>query len=599
VSARSTRGTDPVTARYVAAWVLTAAAVLLGVTFAADRAVWGQVGLSAIAAYVVAVAVAERVQLHLTVQRAEAAFTLIEVAITAGLLLLPAPVVVLGTAAGTLLAQLARGLRGVRLGFNAAIATIGSALAAGVVALFPAVGPLVNGRAVLGALLGMLLYATVNALAMAGLILRFAGADTWQELRAQVSFAVATIAGTSSLGVVVAALWVHAPTLTVFALAPAAAVHLAARGARRTRELLDEVRVERDRLTRVVDGASDGIVLLDREGRIQVWSRAMEALTGRSADDTVGREVAQVLTGELRQAPATRAGGWLLATDVDTAPEFEATLRHVDGTERVVRESHALLRDERGRARGEVVVVRDVSRQARLERLRSDFIGRVSHELRSPLTPIRGYARTLRARGGELDAEQRDTIFERIVDRADHLSRLIDDLLLVTRFDVDDLRGLVEVTTVDLTGLVDHEVARFRAACPDRPVTTDPGVAVAARADAGHVRRILAALLDNADRYSAPSDAIRVTVRTEGAAAVVAVLDAGPGIPADQREAVFEPFHRLEDPLTMRTGGVGLGLFLSRRLAELMGGELCLRPAGRGEGTCLELRLPKDDAGPA
>jgi PAS domain S-box-containing protein len=403
--------------------------------------------------------------------------------------------------------------------------------------------------------------------------------------------------------VVVADLRVTEPPLVIFALAPAAAVHLAARGVRRTRELLDEVRTERDRLTLVVDGASDGILLLDRAGEIRVWSRAMEAMTGLAADATVGRPAAEVLTSAVRPGGEAVRGAWLL--DDPAGPrhrELEATLVHTDGTERVVRESHTLLLDERGRAVGDVVVVRDVSRQVRLERMRSDFIARVSHELRTPLTPIRGFARTLRSRGDRLDPEQREEVLDRLVERTDHLGRLIDEVLLVTRFDADDLRELTDLQTVDLAPLVLDEVERFREAFPDRIVVQDVAVgvsgaaaadaAVVAHADPTHVRRIVAALLDNAGRYACPPAAIRVEVATRDGGCLIAVEDEGPGIPADQREAVFEAFHRIEDPLTMRTGGVGLGLFIGRRLAEVMRGELTAAVPQSGRGTRMELWLP-------
>lgn len=592
---RPTREADRATARYVSAWVLAAAVVLLAVVVGADRTLWGQVGLPAMLTFAAAVAIAERVELHLTVQRAHAAFTLIEVAITAGLLLLPGPVVVLGTAVGTMLTQLLRGLGSERAGFNAAIATLGSAVAAGVVAVFPAFGPMIGERPALGALAGMLLYAALNAAAMAGLVLRFAGADAWQELRRQAPFAAATIAGTASLGVVVADLWITEPFLVVFALAPAAAVHLAARGMRRSRELLEQVRTERDRLTLVVDGASDGILLLDRVGEIRVWSRAMEAMTGLTASDVVGRPVAEVLTPAVRRGAEAVQGAWVVDDPSGRRHhELEATLVHADGSERVVSESHTLLLDDQGQAIGDVVVVRDVSRQVRLERLRADFIARVSHELRTPLTPIRGFAHTLRSRGDQLDPERRGEVLDRLVERTDHLGRLIDEVLLVTRFDADELHELTDLRPVELGPLVRDEVERFRTAFPDRLADGDVvlGDAIVARADPAHVRRVVAALLDNAGRYAHPPAAIRVEVAASDGGCLVAVEDDGPGIPTDQREAVFDAFHRVEDPLTMRTGGVGLGLFIGRRLAEAMRGELRLTVADSGRGTRMELWLP-------
>jgi PAS domain S-box-containing protein len=591
----TSRGTD----RYMGAWIVAAALLAIVLAVASDHSVWSQTGLASVVLYVVAVVAAERVELRLTLERTQAVFTLIEVAITAGLLLLPGIIVVVGAMVGASLSQLLRGLRGTSAWFNVAIATIGSAGAAGVVAVFPTVGPLVSGRPVLGVMGGMLVYAVVNGAAISGVVLRAAIPEPREELRRQLPFFVSTTFGTTAVGVVVAALWVTEPVLSLLALVPAAAIYLAAQGTHRTNELLAEVRTERDRLTLVVDGASDGILLLDRAGEVQLWSRGMEAMTGIAAAAAVGRPVAELLTDARRRATDSVRGSWLLAAAHDRGRqervhrELSATLIHRDGSAREVRESHALLTDDRGRLIGDVVVVRDVSRQAQLERLRSDFVARVSHELRSPLTPIRGLAQTLRLHDAQLTDERRHQVLDRLVERSDHLGRLIDDLLLVTRVDTDDLHDLIHVTAIALHDVIDGEVARFCHLHPRRRVEVEgPAGGVTAVADPDHVARIVGAVLDNADRYSPAQEAVRVAISEGPGGPVIRISDRGPGIPEDQRDAVFEPFHRLEDPLTMRTGGVGLGLFLARRLAELMGGALTLCPPVDGTGTTVELRLP-------
>jgi PAS domain S-box-containing protein len=481
-----------------------------------------------------------------------------------------------------------------------AIATFGSAVAAGVVAIFPAVGPLVAGRSILGALVGMLGYAAVNGAAISGVVLRSSIPAPAEELRRQFPFFISTTFGTTAVGAVVAALWTTEPVLSLLALVPAAAIYLAAQGSYLTNQLLSEVRTERDRLTLVVDGASDGIILLDQQGEIRLWSRGMEDMTGITAETAVGRPVADLLTDTRRRAMDNVRGAWLLERLTDGRAqgqrvhrELGATLIHRDGTAREVRESHALLTDDRGRLIGDVVVVRDVSRQAQLERLRSDFVARVSHELRSPLTPIRGLAQTLRLHDAQLTPKRRQQVLDHLVERSDHLARLIDDLLLVTRVDTEDLHDLISVSTIGLGQVIGDEVARFCHLHPRRRVEVDqPAGEVLALADPGHLARVVAAVLDNADRYSPPNEAVRVTISEGSGGPMVRISDRGPGIPEAQRDAVFEPFHRLEDPLTMRTGGVGLGLFLARRLTELMGGSLALATPPDGVGTILELRLP-------
>jgi PAS domain S-box-containing protein len=582
------------THRYLAGWIAVA---LAGTVAVLALAGWERPDLASVALFVVAVAIAERVELYFHFERADAGFTLIEVAITAGLLLLAPAHVVLGAAAGMALAQVSLLASPTKFGFNIAQTAAATSAAALVLTVTPSIGPLVAGRPVLGAIGGMTVYVVVNVAAVAGLMHRVAGREAAQALRAQIPVTAGTILGTTAVGVVVASLWTTQPALVPFLLAPAAAIHLAARATIRAANLLERTRSEHQRLERIVDGASDGILLLDGSGTVQVWNPAMERMTGLPAELTVGRRVHRVLTEQVRIADEPVDEGWLAARAHGErgAPvhDAEAELRHVDGTQRAVRESHALVFDDRGRCTGDVVVVRDVSRQQELERLRSDFVARVSHELRTPLTPIRGFASVLLRRGPDLNEEQRKEALERIVERADHLGEVVEDLLLVTRLDRRELDELVHPHPSDLRPLVEEAVAALRASSPERTVTCSvtPGTGEAL-ADPERTRQIIDALLDNADRYTPADTPIEVELDQDGDDIRVRVIDHGPGIPRQHHETVFEQFQRLENPLTMRTGGVGLGLFLGRRLAEAMHGALELEPPRHGAGTVAVLRLP-------
>jgi PAS domain S-box-containing protein len=457
------------------------------------------------------------------------------------------------------------------------------------------VGPTVDGTPVLAALLGMGVYAVINTVAFAGLMLRLGGREMLDAVRPQIPMTLAATLGTTSVGIVGAALWVANPWLVVLLLTPAGAIHLAAKGQLRAASLLEQLRADHERLTRIVDGAHDGILLLDRAGTVQVWNPAMEAMTGLPADRVVDRAIERVLTDTVREGDAPVRGRWLVDTAHigATRREHDAKLRHVDGSVREVRETHSLVFDERGRCTGDVVVVRDVSRQRELERLRGDFVARVSHELRTPLTPIRGFANILLKRGAHLDPDQRHDALERIVERADHLSDLVEDLLLVTRLDRRDLDELVHARPAPLGPVLDAAADNIRVRDPGRTIAIHiaPGTGDAL-ADPERVRQVVEVLLDNACQYSPDDTPIEVELDQVGDDVRVRVIDHGPGIPREQRETVFEQFHRLEDPLTMRTGGVGLGLFIGRRLAEAMHGSLHVEDPRTGRGSVFVLHLP-------
>jgi PAS domain S-box-containing protein len=581
------------TDRYIAGWVVGAAAALAALVSAYGFPTpdWVAIGV-----FVLLVALGERIELLVNFDRAGATFTLIEVAVAAALFLLPPVHVVVVSVVGLVIAQAPR-LFGEPRKFFFNVAQIGASatVAAGVMAGFPPVGPLVNGRAVAGVGLAMVVYLAVNAAAMAGLLVRLVGPDALDPIRSQLPFVGAASLGTSSVGIVGAALWEANPGLVALLAVPGLAIHFAARGQIRAASLLEQMRADHDRLTRIVDGANDGILLLDRSGVVQVWNPAMEAITGLPASRVVGRDVERVLTDTVREGAAPVRGRWLVDEAHTGAPrrELSARLRGVDGAVHDVRESHSLVFDDRGRCTGDVVVVRDVSRERELERLRGDFVARVSHELRTPLTPIRGFASILLRKGEALEPAARREALERIVERADHLGELVEDLLLVTKLDRNELEDMVHARPVALGPVLETAAAGARGRDPARTITIHeaPGTDDAL-ADPDRVRQIVEVLLDNACQYSPADTPVEVELDQEGDDVRVRVVDHGPGIPRDQRETVFERFHRLEDPLTMRTGGVGLGLFIGRRLAEAMHGSLVVEDPRTGRGSVFVLRLP-------
>jgi PAS domain S-box-containing protein len=579
------------TRRYVASLAAAASAAVLALVFAVGDPMPDPVGFALL---LLVVALAERIEVVFRWDRTSAGFTLVEGAVAAGLLLAYPTHVVAAVVIAMAFTHPSAMRTPLKVVYNLSYAALATTIAAFIVTFTPPVGPLVGGRSVLVVTLAMLAYGTTSILAFSGLLARLQDRQAAVTLRRQLPLHAASTLGTTSVGIVLAALWVGQPALVPFVVAPAAAVHLAMRASLRAAELVAAQRAEHDRLVRVVDGASDGILLLDTNGRVQVWNPAMTRLTGRTEPQAVDRDVTDVLTDQVRSdAPPVR-GRWTLEDAREHAPflELDATLIDSDGQRRDVRESHAFTFDERGRCTGAVIVVRDVSRQRELERLRSDFVARVSHELRTPLTPIRGFASVLLRRGELLDEDQRAEALTRIVDRADHLHGLVEDLLLVTRIEQQDVEKLVHAGPTDLEHLVRASVDEAVAGT-GRTVT----VAVAeelpdAHADAGRVKQVLDAVLDNAARYSDEDTPIEVEVDRHGDDVRVRIVDHGPGIPPSQRAAVFERFHRLEDPLTMQTSGIGIGLFLGRRLAEAMHGSLEIVDTPPGDGAILELRLP-------
>ncbi len=367
----------------------------------------------------------------------------------------------------------------------------------------------------------------------------------------------------------------------------ASALAVALRGAAHLRRLTEAT----DRLQAVVDQSSDGILVLDGSGVVQLWSPALAALTGRDEAAAVGRPLGALV--RVVGDEGALLGGGVLTPDTPRAT-VEVTVQREDGEERVVRCAHAGAFVD-GRLTRDVVIVHDVTREKQVERLKADFIATVSHELRTPVTPIKGYADLLRRKGDSLAPDKRAEYLGVISDRCDHLARLVEDLLLASRISATEGSAPAQVTlgSHDLLALVRRAAgdfgddgARVTLALPHAPV--------AVRCDAVRAVQVLTNLVGNALKYSAPGTPVRVVVAVDG---TVEVHDAGRGIPADQLQKVFDKFHRVEDPMRMTTGGTGLGLYIARQLTDAMGGSLTCTSV-LGVGSVFRLALPLPDVGP-
>jgi PAS domain S-box-containing protein len=338
--------------------------------------------------------------------------------------------------------------------------------------------------------------------------------------------------------------------------------------AMRAAEHLDRLVEETSKLQAVVEQSSEGILMVDGDGVVQMWSRAFSELTDVTGAEASGRRLADLL-----DVPDPEERGLLLSPMAgEPKAVVELTIRRPDGELRRLRLAHSAVFADGTLVRN-VVVVRDLTREHRTERLKSDFIATVSHELRTPLTPIIGYLDLLRTRGDRMPPHKRQNCLDLIADRTAHMSRLVEDLLLASRIsDTDDDLALhVSVGTHDLTAVIrqivdDLNTSRIKVDLPNQPVPT--------LCDSGRALQVATNLIGNALKYSPPTEDVRVSMRLEDDHVYLDVSDRGRGIPADQLEKVFEKFHRVEDRMTMSTSGTGLGLFIARRLAQAMGGDV-------------------------
>ncbi|HEV8371580.1 MAG TPA: HAMP domain-containing sensor histidine kinase [Actinomycetota bacterium] len=255
--------------------------------------------------------------------------------------------------------------------------------------------------------------------------------------------------------------------------------------------------------------------------------------------------------------------------------------------------ARAMAAEQARLVKGEQALIRKLQES---ERLKRDLLATVSHELKTPLTVILGTLGTLSSRGAALGPAERREFVDMAVRQGTRLKELIEQLLLAARVE-QSAGGHAEQPLVDASEMV-REAGLVAGVChPDRRIDLALGGPLPVQAAAQAVLQVLGNLVDNAAKYSPDSTPIRLEAARAGRLAVLAVEDAGPGVPASERDRIFERFTQLDSGATRRAGGVGLGLYIARQLAQAQGGELLVgEPSGAaGWGARFELRLPLAD----
>jgi signal transduction histidine kinase len=238
---------------------------------------------------------------------------------------------------------------------------------------------------------------------------------------------------------------------------------------------------------------------------------------------------------------------------------------------------------------------REASQREQLDRLKDEFVLTASHELRSPLTSVQGFAELLMLERETLTPKQVETV-EIILDNCRHLVRLLNDLLDLARSDAGRLA--VRLRPTELAPLIDEVVRTMRAQTEASRQSLseeiDPNLPVV-NAEGDRIRQILVNLVTNAHEYSPEGASIEVKARVAGDEVEISVTDDGPGIPETQLQQIFERFVRGDAGLTQRVGGTGLGLAIAKSLVELHGGTI-EATSTVGAGSSFRFRLPLNAA---
>ena len=333
------------------------------------------------------------------------------------------------------------------------------------------------------------------------------------------------------------------------------------------RESFDMLATERDRLSAILDGLSEGVIVVGEDGAVRFSNPAARDLVREG-------QPATALIPALRNA-AERGS--------DQFPSLAIEDSVYDVQARRVPAEHAVL-----------VVARDRTQELKRERAERDFVSNAAHELRNPLAAISSAIEVLNG-GAKDDPEARDRFLNRLGEDADRMTRLTQSLLILARVEAVGERDSAEVVDVSLAG---KEAIEAIEVPEDVTLESELSPDLVAEGDPVLLRQVLIGLLSNACKNTAPHGV--VTLRAsggEGRTVTIEVEDTGKGIPAEEQDRVFERFYR--GSAQLEGEGFGLGLSIAQRMVDVMGGQIGLRSAqGRGSTFWVRLRAAKPTATP-
>jgi signal transduction histidine kinase len=373
--------------------------------------------------------------------------------------------------------------------------------------------------------------------------------------------------------------------LSNFANHAAMAIENAALYARSDMRLQEQTR----RLEALIQSLQDGLILEDLQGRVIYANRRISDIVSLSPDDTIEADVDKLIEriiSHSEEPQKTRAD--LEAVMLKRGQRSIEIKIHGERSPQYLILKIFDVTDSQGMLLGRGHIFQDVTRATELDRMKSSLISTVSHELRTPLAAIKGYVTTLLAEDVQWDPDSEREFLQVISTETDRLSKLVDDLLDLSRIEAGNL--LVSKVQCRLEDLVLQAVEKTHPSPKERLHLNLPPGLPPIFADPQRFEVILRNIIENAVKYAGDYSPIYVSANVLSDRMIVRIQDEGPGIPMEHSQRVFERFYRIGNTLTSPAAGAGLGLAIARGFIRAHAGEIWLEPSSKG--TCVAFSIP-------
>lgn len=324
--------------------------------------------------------------------------------------------------------------------------------------------------------------------------------------------------------------------------------------------------------------SADAVIVTDLEGRIKTANPSFTRLIGCEDSELIGQPLSSFVDWHSEEESGRKSsvseGG-----DCEDADEPKpVTVLTKSGTEFIMPASHFQVEGHNGSPGGYLTMIYVIQANS-LQQAQTEFVSTVSHELRTPLTSIKGFADTILRAGERLDISQQRRYVGIIKDQADRLTRLVEDILAVSRLESKKLQ--LTIRAIDPREAIERVHQNLADKAKNHKIVINVAAGLTpVWADADRLEQILTNLIDNAIKYSPAGTTVTISARMianeQGDAEMVefSVSDEGVGIPEEHLPQVFSKFGRLDNPLVRQTEGTGLGLYITRSLVLALGGKI-------------------------
>ena len=378
--------------------------------------------------------------------------------------------------------------------------------------------------------------------------------------------------------------------LRTFAEHAAIAVHNA--------RLYRQIVTERERLNAIIENSGDGIMIINPFRIIKTWNKTLANLTGITAEEAIGRPCYDVLDLRTKDGTSVCHTRCPILYPSDSGRLYvEGFHQRPDGVRLALADNYSPQKDDDGEINQYIANIRDVTKLREADDLKETLLAVISHELKTPVSIIKGYAGTLAREDANWDKDTLADGLAVIEEEADKLNTLITNFLDASRLQSGTMK--LKLTDVDLADMARRAVEMLKATTEKHTFIVDfPDNFPTITGDPQRLYEVLTNLLGNAIKYSPEAGAIEIGGQVFDKTIRLYVTDEGIGIPASEHQRIFERFHRVDNSLARKTPGTGLGLFLVRAVAEAHGGSVWV-DSKPGEGSTFWVELPRHEVGRA